>query len=66
MTHTPSIVELYYKGRRITSHKRLYPNFLVRRAKARSFSGCERRPATFAPAGSNRSSRDTDAAAEAF
>jgi hypothetical protein len=32
-------------------------NFHVRRAKALSFSGCESRPATFAPAGSNWSSR---------
>lgn len=39
--------------------------FLVRRAKARSFSGCESRPATFVPAGSNRSSREGNEAAEA-
>jgi len=38
----------------------------VRRAKARSFSGCKSRPATIAPAGSNRSSRGGDEAAEAF
>src|ERR1035438_10134112 len=31
--------------------------FLARRAKARSFSGCKSRPATFVPAGSNRSGR---------
>ena len=37
----------------------------VRRAKARSFSGCESRPATVAPAGSNRSSRGGNEAAEA-
>src|SRR5436853_6789898 len=38
--------------------------FFVRRAKARSFSGCESHPATFAPAGSNRSSRGGNEAAE--
>ena len=43
-----------------------YPDFVVRRAKARSFSGCEPRPVTFAPAGSNRSSRGGNEAAEAF
>lgn len=37
----------------------------VRRAKARSFSGCESRPATVAPAGSNRGSRGGNEAAEA-
>jgi len=37
----------------------------VRRAKALSFSGCKSRPATFAPAGSNRSSRGGDETAEA-
>ena len=37
----------------------------VRRAKARSFSGCESHPATFAPAGSNWSSRGGNEAAEA-
>jgi hypothetical protein len=37
----------------------------VRRAKALSFSGCESRPATFAPAGSNWSSRGGNEAAEA-
>jgi len=41
-------------------------NDLVRRAKARSFRGCEPRPAIFAPAGSNRSSRGGNEAAEAF
>jgi hypothetical protein len=39
---------------------------LVRRAKARSFSGCEPRPAIVAPAGSNRSSRGGNETAEAF
>jgi len=39
--------------------------FVVRRAKALSFSGCESRPVTFAPAGSNRSSRGGNEAAEA-
>jgi len=39
--------------------------FNVRRAKALSFSGCESRPATFAPAGSNWSSRGGNEAAEA-
>jgi len=34
-----------------------YFYFVVRRDKAPSFSGCESRPATFAPAGSNWSSR---------
>ena len=38
----------------------------VRREKARSFSGFNPRPATFAPAGSNRSSRRGNEAAEAF
>ncbi len=37
----------------------------VHRAKARSFSGCEPRPATFVPAGSNQSSRGGNKAAEA-
>ena len=32
--------------------------YFVRRAKARSSSGCKSRPAAFAPAGSNRSSRE--------
>ena len=40
-------------------------DFAVRRAKARPFSGCESRPATFAPAGSNWSSRGGNEAAEA-
>jgi len=38
----------------------------VRRAKARSSSGGQTRPATVAPAGSNRSSRGGNEAAEAF
>ena len=38
----------------------------VRRGKARSFSGFNPHPATFAPAGSNRSSRGGNEAAEAF
>jgi hypothetical protein len=37
----------------------------VRRAKARSFSGCNSRPATFVLAGSNRSSRGGNETAEA-
>jgi hypothetical protein len=41
-------------------------SFLVRRAKARSFSGCEPRPANVAPAGNNRSSRGGNETAEAF
>src|SRR5579863_4430259 len=41
-------------------------NCLVRRAKARFPSGWESRPATIAPAGSNRSSRGGNEAAEAF
>ena len=40
--------------------------YFVRRAKARSSSGCKSRPAAFAPAGSNRSSRGGDETAEAF
>ncbi len=40
-------------------------DFHVRRGKALSFSGCETRPATFAPAGSNWSSRGGNEAAEA-
>ena len=39
--------------------------YFVRRAKARFSSGCESRPAAFAPAGSNRSSRGGNEAAEA-
>ena len=39
---------------------------IVRRAKARSSSGCEPHPATFAPAGSNRSSHGGNEMAEAF
>jgi hypothetical protein len=46
--------------------KPIYYRYLVRRAKARSFSGCEPRPAMFAPAGSNRSSRGGNETAEAF
>jgi len=42
------------------------PENSARRAKARSFSGCEPHPATVAPAGSNRSSRGGNEAAEAF
>jgi hypothetical protein len=41
-------------------------NFYVRRGKARFPSGRQTHPATFAPAGSNRSSRGGDEAAEAF
>ena len=40
-----------------------YPEFTVRRAKARPSSGCEPRPANVAPAGSNRSSRPGSEAA---
>ena len=40
-------------------------NSVVRREKARSLSGCESRPATITPAGSNRSSRGGYEAAEA-
>jgi hypothetical protein len=39
--------------------------YFVRRAKARSFSGCESHPAAFVPAGSNRSSRRGNEAAGA-
>src|SRR6266478_8539441 len=39
-------------------------NLVVRRAKARSSSGCESHPATVAPAGSNRSSRPGSEATE--
>ena len=39
--------------------------YCVRRAKARFSSGCESRPAAFAPAGSNRGSRGGNEAAEA-
>jgi hypothetical protein len=42
------------------------PDLTVRRDKARSLSGCKSRPATIAPAGSNRSSRGGNEAAEAF
>lgn len=37
----------------------------VRRAKALTSSGCESRPASFAPAGSNQSSRGSNESAEA-
>src|ERR1700675_626567 len=50
---------------RPTSHRatsRLY----VRREKALSSRGCESRPATVAPAGSNRSNRGGNEAVEAF
>jgi hypothetical protein len=42
------------------------PDVSVRRAKALSFSGCESRPATVAPAGSNRSNGGGNEAVEAF
>jgi hypothetical protein len=42
------------------------PDISVRRAKALSFSGCESRPATVAPAGSNRSNGGGNEAVEAF
>jgi len=38
----------------------------VRREKVQFFSGCKSHPATFAPAGSNRSGRGGNEAAEAF
>lgn len=38
----------------------------MRRGKAQFSSGCESHPATFVPAGSNRSSCGGDKAAEAF
>src|SRR5262249_43521592 len=41
-------------------------DYSVRRAKARFFSGCNSHPATFAPAGSNRSGSGGNEAAEAF
>ncbi|MFC1678917.1 DUF5131 family protein [Elusimicrobiota bacterium] len=54
----------------IPSHFNSFPQannaLLVRRDKARSFNGCKSRPAKFAPAGSNRSSRGGNEAAEAF
>ena len=43
-----------------------WPFLNVRRGKARFPSGRQTHPATFAPAGSNRSSRGGDEAAEAF
>ena len=57
-----------YPSALYTYHKFLDGSFrclCVRRAKARSFSGCESRPATVAPAGSNRGSRGGNEAAEA-
>jgi len=42
------------------------PDISVRREKALSSSGCESRPATVAPAGSNRSNRGGNEAVEAF
>ena len=39
---------------------------IVRRAKVSIFSGCNSHPATFAPAGSNRSGGGGNEAAEAF
>src|SRR5260370_42380852 len=45
--------------------RRTSVRFLVRRAKARFLSGCEYRPATVAPAGSNRTSRRGNEAAAA-
>jgi hypothetical protein len=42
------------------------PDYSVRRAKAQFFSGCNSHPATFAPAGSNRSGSGGNEAAEAF
>ena len=52
----------------LASSRRLPPssNVRVRRGKALSSSGCESRPATFAPAGSNRSNRGGNEAIEAF
>ena len=49
------------QARRLSS-----PNISVRREKALSSSGCESRPATVAPAGSNRSNRGGNEAVEAF
>jgi Group II intron, maturase-specific domain len=46
-------------------HPPLSVLYCVRRAKARFSSGCESRPATFVPAGSNRSGRGGNEAAEA-
>jgi hypothetical protein len=45
-------------------HARLNSASSVRRAKARSSSGCESHPAAVAPPGSNRSSRTGSEAAE--
>jgi hypothetical protein len=50
----------------LTDREALVVQKNVRRAKARFSSGCKSRPATFAPAGSNRSSRGGNKAAEAF
>jgi hypothetical protein len=44
----------------------LNPDYSVRRAKAQFFSGCKSHPATFAPAGSNRSGSGGNDTAEAF
>lgn len=41
-------------------------SYAVRREKAQFPSGCKPRPATFAPAGSNRSHRGGNEAVEAF
>ena len=46
--------------------EKLVPTGNVRRGKARSPSGRQTHPATFAPAGSNRSSRGGNETAEAF
>jgi hypothetical protein len=46
--------------------ERASPNYVVRRAKVQFFSGCNSRPATFAPAGSNRSGKGGNEPAEAF
>jgi len=41
------------------------PDISVRREKAKSFSGCKSHPATFAPAGSNRSGGGSNPVVEA-
>ena len=43
-----------------------HPQILVRREKAWIFSGCKSRPATVAPAGSNRSGGGGNETVEAF
>jgi hypothetical protein len=53
-------------ARRIEDSSIVQRFFRVRRAKTRSSSGCESRPAVVAPAGSNGSSRGGNEAAEAF